>query len=113
MALDTTKTYQAVAALQWYPQLDYEYYLLNRVKGRVMDSKEHPMQIDAVLVMSNGDVAISGGPRTCEIMIYRSEHLFIKGQKGKEQLFKYDTIDTGDRKNIQILESHSQFLIVV
>jgi len=49
-----------------------------------MDSKEHPMQIDAVLVMSNGDVAISGGPRTCEIMIYRSEHLFIKGQKGKE-----------------------------
>lgn len=33
MAIDIKKTYDAVAKLQYYPQLDYEYYLLNRVQG--------------------------------------------------------------------------------
>jgi prolyl-tRNA editing enzyme YbaK/EbsC (Cys-tRNA(Pro) deacylase) len=36
-----------------------------------VDRKEHPTQIDAVLVLSNGDIAVSGGPRKFEILIYR------------------------------------------
>lgn len=111
MATDNIRTYGAIAALQWYPQLDYEYYLLNRVRGRVIDTKEHPMQIDAVLVMSNGEIAISGGPRKYEILIYRHDYLKEKGLRTQIQVV--DAIDTGERRNVQLLESHSQFLIVV
>jgi hypothetical protein len=42
LAVDPREAYHATAQLQFYPSLDYEYYLLNRLRGSVSDSKEHP-----------------------------------------------------------------------
>jgi hypothetical protein len=61
--------------------------------------------------MSNGDIAISGGPKAYEILIYRHNYECERGRK--DQLTLVDAIDTGERKTVQLLETHSLFLIVV
>ena len=37
-----------------------------------LSSKVHSTQIDSVIILSNGDIAVSGGPLNYEIMIYRN-----------------------------------------
>lgn len=37
-----------------------------------LGSKIHSTQIDSVVILSNGDIAVSGGPLNYEIMIYRN-----------------------------------------
>jgi len=61
--------------------------------------------------MSNGDIAISGGPKANEILIYRHNYECERGRK--DQLKLVDAIDTGERKTVQILETHDAFIIVV
>lgn len=68
------------------------------------------MQIEAVLVLSNGDIAISGGPRRFEILIYRHNYLCERGRK--DGLVLVDSLDTGVRRTIQMLEAQLKFLIV-
>ncbi|MFO0116474.1 MAG: hypothetical protein ACK521_02270 [bacterium] len=48
--------------------------------------------------MSNGDVAISGGPGKYEILIYRHNYECERGRK--DQLILVDAIDTGDRQTV-------------
>jgi hypothetical protein len=37
-----------------------------------MDAKSHETQIDSILVLDNGDVAVSGGPYGFEVIVYRN-----------------------------------------
>ena len=41
--------------------------------GDEMLLKEHANQIDSVVLLSNGDIAISGGPLNYEVLIYRAK----------------------------------------
>ena len=79
--------------MQNYPKLDFEAYDPARVKGQVVDSKEHTMQVQAVLLLSNGDIAISGGPNKFGVLIYR--HNYLSERSRKETLVLIDSIDTG------------------
>ena len=38
-----------------------------------LSAKHHTTQIDSVVMLSNGDVAVSGGPLNFEILIYRNK----------------------------------------
>ena len=38
-----------------------------------LSAKYHTTQIDSVVILSNGDVAVSGGPLNFEILIYRNK----------------------------------------
>ena len=59
-----------------------------------MDAKEHPVQIDAVLMLQNGDIAISGGPQKFEILIYR--HNYQSEKNNRDGLVLVDALDTGN-----------------
>ena len=48
--------------------------------------------MDAVLVLANGDVAISGGPCNFEVLIYRHNYRAETGQR--EHLAPIDSLDT-------------------
>jgi len=110
MALDVRKSYHSLILLQNYPKLDYEGYDTNRIKGQVVDSKEHPTQVQSVLLLSNGDIAISGGPKRFEVMIYRNN--FQTERARKETLIQVDSLDTGKVPVVQLLEAQNKFLIV-
>jgi hypothetical protein len=108
MAVDVRQTFLAVARLQYYPQCDFEQYMLSRVKGQLVETKAHPTQIDCVLVMSNGDVAVSGGPMKFDVLIY--SHNFLDNEH-KERLVIVDSINTGFQQNIQLLEARGYLII--
>jgi hypothetical protein len=44
---------------------------VSRVSGKVIDAKELPYQVSGVLLLANGDIAVSGGPTKFEVLIYR------------------------------------------
>jgi len=56
-----------------------------------------PFQVECLLVLANGDIAISGGPYRFEVMIYRhdlaAEGLSNTGRQ-REKLKLVDSIDT-------------------
>lgn len=37
-----------------------------------MDAKYHATSIDSIIELSNGDIAVSGGPLNFEVLIYRN-----------------------------------------
>jgi len=37
-----------------------------------MDAKYHATQIDSIVLLDNGDIAVSGGPLNHEVLIYRN-----------------------------------------
>lgn len=61
---------EAYTTLKGYQHIDKE-YSLSRVKGKLSFSLAHKNQVEAVLALSNGDVAISGGPKYYEVIIYK------------------------------------------
>ena len=71
MALDPRSCYMALILLQNYYQIDNVMYDTKRVRGQVVDAKELPFQVSGVLLLANGDIAVSGGPSKFEILIYR------------------------------------------
>jgi len=54
-----------------------------------MDAKRHSTQIDSVLLLDNGDVAVSGGPINYEVLVYRNR--ISAKQEGSTQ---YDIVDS-------------------
>ena len=71
MALDPRSCYMALILLQNYHSIDNTMYDVSRVCGKVIDAKELPFQVSGVLLLSNGDIAVSGGPNKFEILIFR------------------------------------------
>ena len=61
MAVDPHSCYLALIILQDYTRIDNYAYDLSRVKAQVVDQKTMPHQVECIIVLSNGDVAISGG----------------------------------------------------
>jgi len=63
-----------------YKYLDSAYSLhMNRLKqwkhvgmSERIDCMYHATQIDSILLLDNGDVAVSGGPLNYEVLIYRN-----------------------------------------
>lgn len=54
-----------------------------------MEAKVHASQIDAIVLLDNGDVAVSGGPLGFEVLIYRNR---LTDQQ--EASSKYDIVDS-------------------
>ena len=73
MAQSQRSCYLALIILQDYSQIDNKNYDFNRVKSRVVDEKVMPVQVECMIVLSNGDIAISGGAFRFEICIYRHD----------------------------------------
>jgi len=48
-------------------------YDLTRVSCRHVDSKRMPFEVECLIVLANGDIAISGGPYRFEVLIYRHD----------------------------------------
>ena len=63
------------------------------MRAKVVEAKDMPFQVDAVLLLSNGDIAISGGPAHFEVLIYR-HNLRAEGNK-REGMVVVDSLDTG------------------
>ena len=53
--------------------------------------KEHATQIDSVIELSNGDIAVSGGPINFEVIVYRP----TEQRNGKFAFNRIDSIGTG------------------
>ena len=66
---------------QNYEHIDKRYSLyINWIKQRKncninekIDSKLHATQIDSIIQLKNGDIAVSGGPLNYEVLIYRNK----------------------------------------
>ena len=67
-----------------------------------LGSKIHSTQIDSVVILSNGDIAVSGGPLNYEIMIYRNKPTYFNGIS-KQQWFDIQHNST----NYQLVDSIS------
>lgn len=63
----------ALIILHDYGRLDNRNYDLSRVNCRVVDEKVMPVQVECVILLSNGDIAISSGAFRFEIFIYRHD----------------------------------------
>jgi hypothetical protein len=61
-------------------------------------------------VLSNGDIAVSGGPRQFEMLIYRNDFMSSQGQR--DGLVLVDSLDLNRRTAVQILEAHQRFVVV-
>ena len=73
MAQDQHQCYLALIILQDYAKIDNFGYDLARVSCRVVDQKTMPVQVECMLLLANGDIAISGGHRSFEVCIYRHD----------------------------------------
>lgn len=73
MAQDQRSCYLALIILQDYTKIDNYEYDLSRVNCRVVDEKCMPTQVECIILLSNGDIAISGGPYRFEVHIYRHD----------------------------------------
>ena len=66
-------------------------YDVSRVCGKVIDAKELPFQVSGVLLLSNGDIAVSGGPYKFEVLIFR--HNFKLQKNRRDAVTLVDSID--------------------
>ena len=55
----------------------------------LMMAKWHATQIDSIVLLDNGDIAVSGGPRNFEVLIYRN-----KMTSNFQQSSQYDIVDS-------------------
>lgn len=75
-----------------------------------------PQQVECVLVLSNGDIAISGGPYRFEVLIYRHDlaaESHSNTFRQREKLKQVDSIDTNGLQVVQIIELTEQYLLIV
>lgn len=75
-----------------------------------VEQKAFPFEVGAMLLLSNGDVAIAGGPQQFEVCIYRHSYELDRGRKDKLEMV--DSLDTQGCKVLQILEVYSRFILV-
>ena len=73
MAQDQRACYLALIVLQDYPRVDNRDYDIKRVKCRLVETKTMQFQVECVVVLANGDIAISGGPFRFEVLVYRHD----------------------------------------
>lgn len=73
MAQNQRSCYMALILMQDYSKIDNYGYPLSRVKCRVVDQKTMPLQVECMIVLSNGDIAITGGTMRFEVHIYRHD----------------------------------------
>jgi len=73
MAQSRRSCYLALIILQDYSRVDNYNYDLTRVKCRVVDEKVMPLQVECMIVLANGDIAIASGSYRFEICIYRHD----------------------------------------
>ena len=116
MAQNKRAAYLALIILQDYTKIDNYGYDFTRVDCRIVDQKRMPFQVECTLVLSNGDIAISGGPFRFEVLIYRHDleldGLGVTGRQ-REKLKQVDSIDTDGLQVVQMLELNDQYLLVV
>ena len=67
-----------------------------------------PYQVECVLVLSNGDIAISGGPYRFEVLIFRhdlagEEVNGAGGQSNPRQRERLKQIDSIDTNGLQVV----------
>lgn len=75
-----------------------------------------PLQVECMLLLSNGDIAISGGAFRFEICIYRHDlDNTAMGSTGgqREQLKLVDSIDTNGMNVVQMLELNDEYLLLI
>ena len=101
----------ALILLQNYYQIDNVMYDTKRVRGQVVDAKELPFQVSGVLLLANGDIAVSGGPSKFEILIYRHNFKLQKGRRDTVMLV--DSVDTRGCNVLHMLEINAKYLLVI
>ena len=75
-----------------------------------------PMQVECIILLSNGDIAISGGPYRFEVHIYRHDldnQTFGVTGRQREKLKLVDSIDTDGLVVMQMLELNDQYLLIM
>jgi len=84
---------------KFYCQLDINYPLhssrIRQSKVCALEdklaAKTHATQIDSIILLDNGDVAVSGGPKGFEIIIYRN---LVEGNSRVKATKKYEIVDS-------------------
>ena len=71
-------------------------YSCNRSKIDI-DIKEHASQIDSVYELSNGDIAVSGGPLNYEVLIYRQS-----AAASKDKSARFEIVDSVSTRGEQV-----------
>ena len=82
---------------QSYVTIDCEYsmhtdWLRSRKNASIkekLDAKYHATQIDSIIQLQNGDVAVSGGPKDYEVLVYKN-----KISEQIEPTTQYEVVDS-------------------
>lgn len=61
-----------------------------------MDAKYHETSIDSIIELSNGDIAVSGGPLNFEVLIYRNQ--LYNEYEASSHYQVVDSISTGGKQ---------------
>ena len=75
-----------------------------------------PMQVECLVVLANGDIAISGGHLRFEVCIYRHDlenSISVLHGGSREKLKLVDSIDTNGHIILHIVELNEQYLLLV
>ena len=67
MAQEISSCYLALIILQDYSKVDNFGYDLSRVSCRLADQKTFPLQVECMILLSNGDIAVSTGSFRFEV----------------------------------------------
>lgn len=74
-----------------YPSIDNHNYDTTWIAVQEGEIKVMPYQVQAVLVLSTGEIAISGGPDNYEVLIYK--HALDAERGRRDKLVLSDTLD--------------------
>lgn len=67
-----------------------------------LNAKQHTTQIDSIIMLSNGDIAVSGGPLNYEILIYRPKLSSSKWSDECPNNTNYQLVDSVSSKGEQV-----------
>ena len=101
----------ALILLQNYHKIDNHMFDVSRVSGKVIDAKELPYQVSGVLLLANGDIAVSGGPTKFEVLIYR--HNFKIQKNRRDAVTLIDSVDALGCNALQMIELKKKYLLIV
>ena len=66
-----------------------------------LSAKYHSTQIESIVILSNGDIAVSGGPLNYEILIYRNK-VNTKWSELGQGSTNYELVDSISTKGEQV-----------
>lgn len=88
--------------MQNYSKIDCGYYDApswledSRTIVQVSDSKELPFQIQSVISLSSGEIAVSGGPKNFEVLVFgHNLNSPLRGVGRKDNLVLLDSLNCG------------------